>query len=98
MRIVQASFLALCLAAASCAPPEVRFCDRKCACEGCSEREFDRCVDNLDDRFYDADEERCLPEYDAYVSCQNATGFCDRSGDYETDCGPERRDLDECVD
>ena len=88
---------AVTLLTSSCAPPEVRACNRECDCEGCSESEFDDCVDDFDDKYAEADRRNCLPEYRNLMSCENATGICD-GDDYDTDCGPERSDFDDCVD
>ena len=72
-------------------------CEAKCDCEGCSDARFDECLDDLDDRGRSADSRGCLDQYDELLACQDDTGFC--SGDhFETDCGPEKRDLEICMD
>ena len=90
------AFITLVLLGSGC-DPEVRACNRKCDCERCSDREFDECLDDLDDRWEDADRRNCRPEYRDLLRCENATWVCD-DGDYETDCGPERRDFRNCID
>lgn len=81
----------------SCADRPTRLCEHECDCEGCSDRKFDDCVRKRDDEYYKADRERCLPEFRDLESCEAATWYCDRD-DWKTDCGPERRDLRDCLD
>lgn len=85
------------LVLSSCAPRAVRLCDAECECEGCSETEFDQCVRDRDDDSFEADREDCAPEHRDLVACENATWVCD-GDDFDTDCGPEERALDECLD
>jgi hypothetical protein len=88
-------FAAVVLSTAGCRHDS---CDEKCDCEGCSDREFDHCLDEFEDEERRADTRDCLPEWDDYLACVDDTARCDSKGEYKTDCGPEHKDFKECVD
>jgi hypothetical protein len=76
---------------------ESAICNDACDCEGCSDSQFDNCLDNFDDTERRADNEGCLDLYDDYVVCLDDTGRCD-GNDWETSCGYERDRLKKCLD
>jgi hypothetical protein len=88
---------ALVLGATACAPGPADLCDPLCDCEGCSSREYDRCIDDWFEDEDEAADRRCSPEFEELAACQEATWQC-RDGDFETDCGAERRALERCID
>ena len=83
--------------AAGCGPSPAAVCDAKCACEGCSQLDFDRCVNERSNEGEVADFRGCGAYYSDYLACQNATAVC--HGDhFETSCGPEKDVWKHCVD
>ena len=73
-------------------------CDEICDCEGCSDSEYDDCVDEFEDVERNADREGCLDQYDDVIACIDEEIEC-RSGDIDYDgCGPEQKDLNDCLD
>ncbi|XXY49815.1 hypothetical protein WME91_01505 [Sorangium sp. So ce269] len=85
------------LLTAACGRLEGDLCDYKCDCEGCSDREYDECLDRYDYRYEDADRRDCVDRYDELLACEDDTGICD---DYkwEISCKNEREALDRCLD
>lgn len=86
------------LAAVGCGALEADLCDLKCDCEGCSDREYDDCLDHYDDDYSAADRRGCLDEYDDLLACEDDTYDCRGRDDWHTDCGPERDRLRRCLD
>ena len=91
------AFLLAAIATAGCGPLEEDLCDFKCDCEGCSDREYDDCVDHYDDDFRRADNSGCPELYDDWLACQDETGRCDGS-DWEDSCKSEHERYKDCVD
>ena len=54
------------------------FCDAVCDCRGCSDREFDNCVYDYEDREDEADRRNCLDDWDDYASCVESGDGCRR--------------------
>jgi hypothetical protein len=88
----------LTLSMSGCGSNGASLCAAKCDCEGCSESEYDHCLDEDDNEFYKADARGCLYEYDSLIACEDATGYCKDGHDWETSCGRERDDYRHCVD
>jgi hypothetical protein len=80
-----------------CGPSGAALCAAKCDCEGCSDREYDECLDDDAEEAARADSRGCLYEYDTLVSCEYDTGFCEDRDDWETSCGRERDDYRRCM-
>ena len=80
----------------SCGSTEDDVCSAKCDCEGCSDREYDDCVNRFDDDANRADRYDCADLYDRWLDCQDQTGYC-HAGDYSSDCGPEEHSFENCV-
>lgn len=83
---------------AACGGSESAICDDACDCEGCSDREYDDCLDDFDDTFRRAENTGCEDIYDDWVVCLEDTGRCDGGYDYDTNCKPERDRLKNCLD
>jgi len=96
-RMMSALACAAALATVGCGPSSSSLCDLACECEGCSNSQYDECVDDLDDGARDAEREECEAEYDDYLACLDDTGEC-RGDDFETHCGDEKDDLKNCLD
>jgi len=73
-------FVVLSFAAAmssgGCSDPGSSYCSVRCACDGCSQRERDDCVDDVDDAERLADFDGCADVYAEYVDCYVSEGFC----------------------
>ena len=84
---------------AACGGSAGALCDEFCECEGCSDSEYDECVDELEDDEREADNEGCLDQYDDLLACYDDEAEC-RDGDhFDADgCGPEQKNLNECLD
>ncbi|WP_438030541.1 hypothetical protein [Sorangium sp. So ce233] len=85
-----------CLFTAGCGRLESDLCDYKCDCEGCSDREYDECLDRYDYRYEDADRRGCLDRYDELIACEDDTGIC-RDYKWDISCKAERDALDRCL-
>jgi hypothetical protein len=59
-----------------CAYTGADYCDDFCACEGCSDVEYDDCVDDADDLERGVDEEGCGEFYDDYLYCVDDEFAC----------------------
>lgn len=81
----------------ACTSDAEDFCDLKCACEGCTDYDFDRCVIDYDRDADFADRRGCYDFYDAYVACVQDFAVC-RNRDFDDGCGPERKRWRDCVD
>lgn len=82
--------LALALpASAGCGYDAGDLCDDLCDCEGCSDPEYDDCVDNVEDSEREADYQGCLDRYDDLMSCLGDEFRCTQGrADYDG-CDPE---------
>ena len=80
-----------------CGVSEEGLCDAECDCEGCSDADFDRCVNDYDGDYNRADRNGCPDLYDDFVSCRSDTYFCD-GADFEDSCKVERERLKNCID
>ena len=88
--------LALASMLTMCDSLAVDYCDAKCDCEGCSDRQFDDCVR---DREYDEDrayDRGCGVEWDDWAACVVDTYYCHRDH-LEHDCKREHDDWKDCV-
>lgn len=82
----------------ACSSDEENLCDLQCECEGCSDLQYNNCLNSYDERLRRAEIRGCPDFYDAWVECREATAFCDFDFDLEYFCGPERNRLDACID
>jgi hypothetical protein len=90
--------LALTLPAACSRAAE--YCDMRCECELCNDREFDLCVIDKDSDLDTAAAYECADEYDKYHDCRLDRSDCD---DYNwsldgDDCADDHQDYLECVE
>ena len=92
------ALLTLALATLGCGPSEEAVCDLKCDCEGCSDSEYDECLDKYDDELRAAEREDCVDDWDELMACRDDTGFCKDGHEFEDDCGPEKDRFKHCVD
>ena len=90
-----ASTFALGLAGCGYGPGDL--CDDACDCQGCSDHDYEECVDNGEDLERDVEREGCEDEYDELYACLEETGECRHDDDWETDCGDEQSDLAQCL-
>jgi hypothetical protein len=80
----------------SATEPEPRFCEKLCACEGCSDLELDTCEDNQEDTKRIADEEGCGASFASYLSCAAAASCKD--GKFDVDgCNNQQAALSQCL-
>ena len=63
-----------------CSPSAEDICDLKCNCEGCSDKQYDDCVADIEDTTAKAKEYGCEDEYGDWLGCIDKEAEC-RSGD-----------------
>jgi hypothetical protein len=81
-----------------CGTSSAAVCDLVCDCTGCSNREYDDCVDDLDDLERDAEDDGCTAEYDDLMDCLGDELDCDDDRVDIGRCDGELEDLAECLD
>ncbi|WP_437683274.1 hypothetical protein [Sorangium sp. So ce131] len=97
MKALHLCFALACSLTAACGPSEASLCDAKCDCEGgCSDHQYDDCLNHYDDRLVDADRRGCLDRYDELLACEDDTWVCD-DRKWDTSCKYEREELDRCM-
>lgn len=85
------------LGAAGCGPSASALCNKGCDCTGCSDSEYDECVDSFEDAQKAADDEGCSDQYSDYIGCVNDEFEC-RDGDVDIDgCDAEVEALFVCL-
>ena len=77
---------ALGVSVGGCGGSASSICNATCDCTGCSDSEFDDCIDTYEDFERESDARDCLPEFDDYVDCI----------DDEIECRDGRVDADGC--
>jgi hypothetical protein len=94
----RAALLCGLFAIVGCGNDAESLCEDICDCEGCSESEFDECVDTVDDLERTADNEGCSDQYDEALSCVAEEVEC-RDDDVDIDgCDGELERLSKCID
>jgi len=78
------------------------FCDAKCECEGCSEREYDECIIFRDAQQEEASIYGCADLFDLLHECTMLNNNCNGVGSvdiftYETECVDDDLELQECI-
>ena len=96
MRAIPLLVTAFC--ALGCPPSEEAVCDMKCECEGCSDSQYDDCLDKLDDELREAERRDCVEYWDDVMVCRDETGWCKDGHEFKDECGPEKDRLKHCVD
>lgn len=89
--------LAAAVTAPGCSSSESSLCDAKCDCEGCSERDYNNCLDGYDRDARDAEYRGCEGYYDDLLACREDTWRC-RGSDFDTSCNVERDRFKNCID
>ena len=83
--------------APGCGPSASSLCNKICDCVGCSDSEFDDCVDDAEDAQDEANKENCGGEYNGLLSCANDEFRCDGDS-YDLDgCSNETEEWIECM-
>ncbi len=85
------------LLASGCTSSEEEICEAKCDCKGCSDRDFNGCVDDYDQDLRKADGFGCADLYDDWVACQQETYVC-RGTDFDTSCSRPKDRFKNCID
>jgi hypothetical protein len=92
--------LALGAFASACGGAAGDYCDEACDCEGCSDREYDECIEDYEYAADLASAYDCDAEFTDLEDCVFDRGRCsnDRWGVDPDDCDGQGRDLGECYD
>jgi hypothetical protein len=85
------------LSVAGCGTSAAGLCGDVCECTGCSEREEEECVDDVEDQQKAAADEGCEDQYDALLSCYGDQLEC-RDSELDVDgCDSEEEELSKCA-
>lgn len=89
--------LALLGFATACGPSASSFCGAACDCQGCSDAEYENCVDDYEDGMKTAEDAGCGDQADDYASCVDSEMQC-IDGRFDADgCGAEFQALAKCL-
>jgi hypothetical protein len=77
--------------------PDGGVCGLRCECEGCSNRDYNDCIDNAELDARRSDQRGCFDFYDELLACESATYICRNDDHFETACGPERDRWQRCI-
>ena len=80
----------------ACSTDAEAVCEAKCECERCSDVMLDDCYFDAEDKEREADRVGCLDLWDELKACEYDTGICRSSGDWDTNCDPEKQRWDNC--
>ena len=93
------ALLATSLTLSGCGYSVADFCDDACDCEGCSDAEYDECIDDFEDAERKAEREGCDDQFDELMSCIDDEFRCVDGDDIDVDgCDDELENLEDCVD
>lgn len=91
------SLLVVLVLSTACGPSAASFCSDTCDCVGCSDAEFDNCIDNYEDSEKFADDRGCGAQADDYASCIASEFEC-INGQVDADgCSAELEALGQCL-
>lgn len=79
-----------------CGPSIGAYCNEVCDCQGCSDKELDECVDNIDDAKRAAENEGCSSQFDAVLSCAKDELTCQNDIASADGCESEAEELYKC--
>ena len=99
MKLVPSFTVALALALlAGCGPSLSGLCEDKCECTGgCSDRDAELCVDNLEDAELSAEYEGCEDQFDEAISCIDDEFVCDGDNVDISGCSRPLENLRKCA-
>jgi hypothetical protein len=84
------------LALTGCPSSVDALCDARCDCEGCSDYQYDTCLNDADADAARADRLGCADLFDEYAACVDDTGVC-HGAEWDTSCGAEHDRLKRCT-
>lgn len=85
------------MALSGCGYSGADLCDDTCDCKGCSNVEYDNCVDDANDFERQVDKEGCYDFYDDYMACSKDEFAC-QAGKVDLDgCEQEQARLFNCL-
>ena len=88
----------LSLVLVACGTSPTALCEQACECSGCSERELEDCIDELEDDEKRAEEEGCDSEFSDMLDCFADELECKGGDDVEIDgCEGETDRLNDCL-
>ena len=84
--------------AVGCGTSAGSICDEVCDCQGCSDADYDDCIDEIEDAEGDAEDEGCEDEFDTYLDCLDEELACRDNDQIDADgCEDEGKELAECM-
>lgn len=81
---------------AGCASDTTSYCEARCDCQGCSQREREDCTDDVEDAERLAEHEGCAAAYSSYVTCYVDEGVCSNGAFISSSCADEADALRAC--
>lgn len=73
------------------------FCDDYCECTGCSDLDYDNCIDDAGDEDRRAENEGCVDQRDDYLSCYGSEFRCVQSKVDADGCAAELTSYLNCL-
>jgi hypothetical protein len=83
-RLVKVGVVALAFGMVGCAGTARKYCEKKVACEGGSDRDKDACTDTKDGESDVADDYNCSDQFDSALDCVNDHSTCQTTNDGST--------------
>ncbi len=95
--IAGAAMTAVWALAAGCNPSVGAFCNKVCDCTGCDDAQAAGCVDRAEEARKQARDTGCGDEFNAMLSCMNATFTCENDAPSTVGCEEELESLNACA-
>jgi hypothetical protein len=81
---------------AGCESSVSSYCVARCDCQGCSQREREDCMDDIEDSERLAGHDECASEFAEYISCYTNEGSCMNGGWLASSCFGKGNELRSC--
>ncbi|WP_281329555.1 hypothetical protein [Polyangium sp. 6x1] len=69
-----------------CQSETASYCEARCDCQGCSQRETEDCADDVEDAERLAEHDGCANEYSSYLTCYVDEGTCENGAFIVSSC------------
>jgi hypothetical protein len=83
-------------ASSGCGGNAESYCEARCDCQGCSQREREDCADDVEDAERLATFDECATQYAEYLDCYVDEGSCESGGWVTATCAEKARALRGC--
>ncbi|HVK64692.1 MAG TPA: hypothetical protein VM694_09465 [Polyangium sp.] len=79
-----------------CQSETASYCETRCDCQGCSQRETEDCTDDVEDAERLAEHDSCANEYSVYLTCYVDEGSCENGAFITSSCAAAADALRAC--